>query len=455
MAQGSETESSTRANRVDQQLSRAGWSKNRRTVLEEVPLVGPAKDGTTGPDQFADYVLLGSDGQPLAVVEAKRTSRDELAGKRQAADYADAIMAKCGLDPFIFLTNGREIHSWDRQRYSPRKIAGFYTRDDLDRLRHQQRHAESLHHVTINGSIAGRDYQTEAIRRVTEGIDGARRRFLLVMATGTGKTRTTIALIDTLFRARRVQRVLFLADRRELVRQAMSEFKSHLPNESLSRIEGGETSGARIQFSTYPSMMQVLARLSVGYFDLIVADESHRPGGHSAGAIEAVQGGERLSGEGSCDHCIHHKNSVRASQFYFVQYDYDWFHPMCSVCDAGFGLASTGESISRPPEGYRPQRYQSSTSRGRLQKRGGAPELRRGRTRCRQECTARPAGRAWDPIPTLDLIQLVRFLKRQPALLIVRVLLRFGLPLGRAVTRRHNIAGSVLLAPSGTSCECS
>ncbi|WP_372703637.1 DEAD/DEAH box helicase family protein [Candidatus Accumulibacter contiguus] len=226
--------------------------------------------------QFADYVLLGSDGQPLAVVEAKRTSRDELVGKRQAADYASAIKTRFGINPFVFLTNGKEIQFWDLDRYPPRKIGGFYTRDDLERLRHQQRHAQPLQDVAINPSIAGRDYQNEAIRRVTEGIDAAKRRFLLVMATGTGKTRTTIALVDTLLRARRAQRVLFLADRRELVRQAMSEFKSYLPNESLARIENGETSGARIQFSTYPSMMRVYDRLSVGYYDLLIADESHR-----------------------------------------------------------------------------------------------------------------------------------------------------------------------------------
>ena len=233
-------------------------------------------DGAYGNDQFADYILLGTDGKPLAVVEAKRTSRDEIAGKRQAADYADAIKAKFGFSPFILLTNGKEIQFWDRGRYPPRKIAGFYTREDLERLRHQQCYAQPLHDVAINADIAGRVYQNEAIRRVTEGIDAAKRRFLLVMATGTGKTRTTIALVDTLLRSKRVQRVLFLADRRELVRQAMSEFKTHLPNESLARIESGETSGARIQFSTYPSMMQVYERLSVGYYDLIVADESHR-----------------------------------------------------------------------------------------------------------------------------------------------------------------------------------
>lgn len=276
MTSSSRNEAQTRAEVIDTQLARAGWARNRRTVLEEFLLTTGEPEKAYGRDQFADYVLLGSDGKPLAVVEAKRSSRDEIAGKRQAADYADVIKAKFGQDPFIFLTNGKEIQFWDRERYAPRKVSGFYTRDDLERLRHQCQFAQPLESVTINADIAGRDYQNEAIRRVTEGVGAAKRKFLLVMATGTGKTRTTIALVDTLLRAKRVQRVLFLADRRELVRQAMSEFKSHLPNESLARIESGETSGARIQFSTYPSMMQVYSRLSVGYYDLIVADESHR-----------------------------------------------------------------------------------------------------------------------------------------------------------------------------------
>jgi type I restriction enzyme, R subunit len=270
------TETATRTNLIDAQLARSGWSKSRRGLIEEYGLSVQASMDSHGERQFADYVLLGIDGTPIAVVEAKRSSRDELAGKRQAADYADIIKAKFNSDPFIFLTNGNEIQFWDREQYAPRKVAGFYTRDDLERLRHQRRYAQSLAGIPINSGIAGRDYQNEAIRRVTEGIDAAKRKFLLVMATGTGKTRTTIALVDTLLRAKRAQRVLFLADRRELVRQAISEFKTHLPNESLARIESGETSGARIQFSTYPSMMQVYNRLSVGYYDLIVADESHR-----------------------------------------------------------------------------------------------------------------------------------------------------------------------------------
>lgn len=276
MPDSNRTESITRTELIDNQLARAGWTKNRKLLLEEVLLQIASPNSPYGQDQFADYVLLGADGKPLAVVEAKRSSRDELAGKRQAADYAEAIKSKTGYEPFIFLTNGKEIQFWDKDRYPPRKIAGFYTREDLERLRHQKQYALPLSSVNINPDIAGRDYQNEAIRRVTEGIEVAKRKFLLVMATGTGKTRTTIALIDTLLRAKRVQRVLFLADRRELVHQALSEFKTHLPNESLARIERGETSGTRIQFATYPSMMQVYPRLSVGYYDLIIADESHR-----------------------------------------------------------------------------------------------------------------------------------------------------------------------------------
>jgi type I restriction enzyme R subunit len=299
-------EAITRAQLVDAQLAHAGWNKSRRSLIEEFVLTAQENEAGYNAQQFADYVLLGSDGKPLAVVEVKRTSRDELAGKRQAADYADLIKANFGQDPFVFLTNGKEIQFWDRERYAPRKVSGFYTRDDLERLHHQRQFSQPLAGIVINAEIAGRDYQNEAIRRVTEGVTAAKRKFLLVMATGTGKTRTTIALVDTLLRAKRVQRVLFLADRRELVRQAMSEFKAHLPNESLARIEAGETSGARIQFSTYPSMMQVYSRLSVGYYDLIVADESHRSIYHRYKAVfdhfDAIQLGLTATPTDYIDH---------------------------------------------------------------------------------------------------------------------------------------------------------
>lgn len=146
-------EAQTRAQIIDSQLAHAGWSQSRRTLVGEFLLKTAESIGDYGCEQFADYILLGSDSKPIAVVEAKRSSRDELAGKRQAADYADAIKAKFGSDPFIFLTNGKEIQFWDRARYAPRKISGFYTRDDLERLRHQHQFAEPLGKVTINADI--------------------------------------------------------------------------------------------------------------------------------------------------------------------------------------------------------------------------------------------------------------------------------------------------------------
>lgn len=271
-----QTEIETRLLRIDADLARAGWSGPRLNLLEEVLLRTAEPTPSYGDLRFADYVLLDASRNPVAVIEAKRSARDELAGKHQAAEYADIIRAKEGTDPFIYLTNGRDIQFWERDRYPLRRVAGFHSPEDLKRLLHQRRYAQPLDSVTIDSRIAGRDYQAEAIRRVAESIQAAKRRLLLVMATGTGKTRTTIALVDLLLRAKRVQRVLFLADRRELVRQAMTEFKNHMPNESLARIESGQAPSARIHFATYPSMMQVYERLSVGHYDLIIADESHR-----------------------------------------------------------------------------------------------------------------------------------------------------------------------------------
>jgi type I restriction enzyme R subunit len=221
--------------------------------------------------------LLDKNNQPLAIVEAKKTGRDALSGKRQASDYADHIQKRFGFDPFIFLTNGKEIEFWDRANYPPRKVSGFYTIEDLERLSHQRKYSQTLSAIGPNSDIAGRDYQMEAIRRVTEALEKKHRKLLLVMATGTGKTRTAISIVDILLRAKRIQRILFLADRRELVKQAIGSFKEHLPNENIGRIEDGVVpSAARIHVATYPSMMQAYESTSVGYYDLIIADESHR-----------------------------------------------------------------------------------------------------------------------------------------------------------------------------------
>lgn len=281
------TEAVTRREYIDRQLLAAGWSTKHGNVIEEHRLFAEDRSGVkvvetgdsayrTG-DDFADYLLLGRDGKPIALVEAKRASRDALVAQGQAAEYADRVRSQFGVEPFIFLANGREIWYWDRERYPPRQITGFFTRDDLERFAFQRRYQIPLVSLAPKPDIVERLYQIEAIKRITERMTEGQRSFLLVMATGTGKTRTIIALIDLLMRARWVQRVLFLADRRALVQQALRAFKDHMPDETRARIEGGEVDqAARIHVATYPSMMQVYEQLSAGYYDLIVADESHR-----------------------------------------------------------------------------------------------------------------------------------------------------------------------------------
>ncbi|MBW4680611.1 MAG: DEAD/DEAH box helicase family protein [Microcoleus vaginatus WJT46-NPBG5] len=277
------SEAETRQNLIDGQLEKAGWSYQRRNLLDEFLLVTPSNKVKEGQGvyqahrEYIDYVLSGRDGKPLAIVEAKCTSRDPLAGKRQAADYADHIRAFHHFEPFIFLANGEKIYFWDRERYPVREVSGFFTEDDLARLAFQSQYRENLNQFSPSRKIVDRPYQLEAVKRVTEALERGQRKFLLVMATGTGKTRTVIALIDLLMRAKWVQRVLFLADRRELVRQVLGDLKEYIPDETRARVEGGEIdSTARIHVATYPSMMQAYQQLSSGYYDLIVADESHR-----------------------------------------------------------------------------------------------------------------------------------------------------------------------------------
>lgn len=277
------TELQTRQEHIDRQLAHAGWGANQRRIIAELHLphtdhqIAEAGQTYRVGGEFADYALIGRDNKPIAVVEAKRSSRDALAGKRQAADYADLMRAQYGVEPFIFLSNGHETWFWDRERYPLRPVSGFFTLDDLERLAFQRQYRQPLSQLQPDSKIVDRLYQYEAISRVTEALEQGRRSFLLVMATGTGKTRTVIALIDLLIRAKWVERVLFLADRRELVRQALNDFKEHMPNEARARIEGGEVdSSARIHVATYPSMLQAYSALSPAYYDLVVADESHR-----------------------------------------------------------------------------------------------------------------------------------------------------------------------------------
>jgi type I restriction enzyme R subunit len=276
------SERHTRQQQIDLQLGRAGWALGSRQVFEEF-LVQPV-DVLREPEtayrpagEFADYALLDRLGRPLAIVEAKRSSRDALAGERQAADYADAIRAKHGADPFVFLANGDEIWFWHRNLYPPRKVSGFFTEDDLTRLAHLDKYGKPLTGAMPLAGIIDRAYQIEAVKTIAERIEAAKRRFLMVLATGTGKTRVAVALVELLQRQERIQRVLFLADRRELVKQALGAFKEHLPSSPRAWIEGGTIDkNAQIHFATYPGMMALYQQLSAGYYDLIIADESHR-----------------------------------------------------------------------------------------------------------------------------------------------------------------------------------
>ncbi len=228
------TEAQTRKEIIDKQLQAAGWDvHNASQVIEEFDIKVDLPEGVQEPrtqyegHQFSDYVLLGKDGKPLAVVEAKKTSKDAEIGREQAKQYCYNIQKERGGElPFCFYTNGLDIHFWDLENYPPRKVVGFPTLDDLERLSYIRRNKKPLSQELINTEIAGRDYQIRAIRAVLEGIEQKKRDFLLVMATGTGKTRTCIALADALMRAGHAERILFLVDRIALREQALAAFKA-------------------------------------------------------------------------------------------------------------------------------------------------------------------------------------------------------------------------------------
>jgi type I restriction enzyme, R subunit len=283
-------EKSTRKEIIDNRLRQAGWNITDRTqVIEEFSIEVGLPEGVSEPQtpyqgyQFSDYVLLGKDGKPLAVIEAKKTSVDANIGKEQAKQYCYNIQKKFGGElPFCFYTNGHDIFFWDLGSYPPKKVFGFPTRDDLERYAYIRKSRKSLAGELINTKIAGRDYQIASIRAVMEAVEKRKRKFLLVMATGTGKTRTCIALVDALMRAGWVERVLFLVDRIALRDQTLDAFKEHLPNEPRwpKPYEKEIATDRRIYVSTYPTMLNVIRdekqTLSPHFFDLVVVDESHR-----------------------------------------------------------------------------------------------------------------------------------------------------------------------------------
>lgn len=277
----------TRKEIIDNRLKQAGWNVTDRTqVIEEFDIHLTVVEEPTTPyagHQYSDYVLLGKDGKPLAVVEAKKTSVDAELGREQAKQYCYNIKQTQGVDlPFCFYTNGHDIYFWDLDNYPPKKVYGFPTREDLERYAYIRKARRSLVGDLINTKIAGRIYQIQSIRAVMEAIEKRKRKFLLVMATGTGKTRTCIALVDALMRAGWAERVLFLVDRIALRDQTLEAFKEHLPNEPRWPKQGEKeiATDRRIYVSTYPTMLNIIRNeeksLSPHFFDLIVVDESHR-----------------------------------------------------------------------------------------------------------------------------------------------------------------------------------
>jgi len=233
---------------------------------------------------FVDYVLWGDDGKPLALVEAKRTKKDARVGQQQAKLYADCLEAQFGQRPIIFYTNGYEHHIWDDTNYPPRQVQGFYKKSELELLIQRRTTQKPIATANINPAIASRHYQARAIRKVSEAFEqNKERKVLIIMATGAGKTRTAIALVDLLMRCNWVKRALFLADRISLVNQAIKVFKKHLPDSApVNLLTEKETEG-RVYASTYGTMMGLIndtkngqKRFGVGHFDLIIIDEAHR-----------------------------------------------------------------------------------------------------------------------------------------------------------------------------------
>ncbi len=281
-------EAETRDKFIDLLLKEAGWELTKKNF--EVEVSGMPNNQGIG---FVDYVLWGDDGKPLALVEAKRTRKDAKVGQQQAKLYADCLQAKYGQRPIIFYSNGYEHWIWDDASYPPRAVQGFFKKQELELLIQRRASRKKLAESVINDAIINRYYQHRAVRRIGETFEVEnQRKALLVMATGGGKTRVVVALADVLTRSNWAKRILFLADRVALVKQAVNAFKTHLPDSSPVNLVTDKATDGRVFVSTYPTMMGLIddavdgqRRFGVGHFDLIIIDEAHRSVYQKYGAI--------------------------------------------------------------------------------------------------------------------------------------------------------------------------
>ncbi len=283
------TEVQTRHFIIDNMLLDADWNLkkvedfstdikeyNTNEVKREVPVEGLIN--TTSGKGFVDYALYDDNGQIIAIIEAKKSRRDVKEGKEQARQYANALEKMTGFRPLIFYTNGFETYIWDDVNYPERRIYGMFSKEDVLTRLFQRKNRKPLEDIKIDTDITNRDYQFMAIRKTYEAFTSGQRKALIVMATGTGKTRTAMSIINGLVQANWVKRVLFLVDRDELRKQADGAFKKHL--DSLSRVlVNAQTRGdknKKVYIATYPAMQQAYQMYTPGFFDLIIADESHR-----------------------------------------------------------------------------------------------------------------------------------------------------------------------------------
>ncbi len=275
------SEYKTRKIYIDSMLQDAGWVEGKNW-LNEVELPGMPNNSEVG---YADYVLYDDAGKPLAVIEAKRTCKDVAIGRQQAKLYADILEKKYGRRPVIFLTNGFDTRITDKL-YPERKCSSIYSKRDLEKLFNLQTMRTSLKHIMVNKNIAGRYYQEGAVKAVCDAFDTRnRRKALLVMATGSGKTRTVISLVDVLLQHGWIKNILFLADRNSLVTQAKRSFVNLLPDLSTTNLcESKNEADAHCVFSTYQTMINCIDDIkdaegklfTCGHFDLIICDEAHR-----------------------------------------------------------------------------------------------------------------------------------------------------------------------------------